>query len=246
MAYLNIMKKYIQIKSNCPPRLLDGMSINPCSQKWCCCYWCELWWCDVLVQEAFSRAQVAARLLEQHWIDITVKIIFQSFAQPILADIVGTCCSAPPTETYNSCEMNGCTHPKQLEKEQGFMSNKWNINPWQNGLACWWNYFKSTQVCKTRTCIQTSKTNLQVYSQVHASCKKSTNFTHIQVTCDQLGLGGQMVKTCIDLCTNLSSTKVNELQVNASGWPNKTQVELSTSWKLPLTCLNLQVHLSRA
>ena len=32
---------------------------------------------------------------------------------------------------------------------------------------------KSTQVCKTRTCLQTSKTNLQVCSQVQASCKKS-------------------------------------------------------------------------
>ena len=52
----------------------------------------------------------------------------------------------------------------------------------------------------------------------------------------RLALCGQTVKkTCVYLCPNLSSTKVN-----ASRWPNKTQVELKSK-----ICVNLRVRLAR-
>ena len=61
-----------------------------------------------------------------------------------------------------------------------------------------------------------------------------------------LTLGGQTAKTCIYLRSNLSSTKVNEsprksMQVDASGWPNETQVERRSK-----ACMDLRVHLARA
>ena len=64
-------------------------------------------------------------------------------------------------------------------------------------------------------------------SQV-GSAPQVVNFMHIQLTCDQLvpadlrwmAKWWKMVKTWVDLRTNLSSAKVN-----ASGSPNETQVE---------------------
>ena len=72
------------------------------------------------------------------------------------------------------------------------------------------------------------QTDSQVGWQVQASRKKVVNFTHIQLICDQLVStcvgwpNGET--TCVDLRTNLSSTK-QATQVNASGWPNETQIE---------------------
>ena len=53
-------------------------------------------------------------------------------------------------------------------------------------------------------------------------------------------------KTCMYLRPNLSSTKVNAsqrklMQVDASGWPNETQVERRSK-----ACIDLRVHLARA
>ena len=74
----------------------------------------------------------------------------------------------------------------------------------------------------------------QFGSQVQASCKKAVNFTHIQLTCDQL------VSICI-------------------GWPNgEKRIELDQSQRAPVhahpckpnktqvTCLDLRVRSARA
>ena len=57
-----------------------------------------------------------------------------------------------------------------------------------------------------------------------------------------------MVKTCVYmyLRPNLSLTKINasphkSMQVDLTGWPNETQVELKSK-----TCVNLRVRLARA
>ena len=64
---------------------------------------------------------------------------------------------------------------------------------------------------------------------------------HIHLTCDQLVStcvgwpnGEKLVSTCVRIWTRPKST-----QVNASGWPNETQVERKSK-----TCIDLGVHLA--
>ena len=95
-----------------------------------------------------------------------------------------------------------------------------NLDPWPNGLESW---CKSTQVSKTRTCIQIAmggQTDLQVSWQVH-TCH--TFYAYIQMPCDQL------VLTCIWTWAWPKST-----QVHASAWPNETQVAYKSK-----TCIDL-------
>lgn len=42
---------------------------------------------------------------------------YQSAVQPILAGKVGNDCSALSIAAYSSCEMNGCTLPRQLRQK---------------------------------------------------------------------------------------------------------------------------------
>ena len=81
----------------------------------------------------------------------------------------------------------------------------------------------------------------RVAKRIRKSARKSqkaVHFTHIiGINLCRLALGGQTVKkTCVYLRPNLSSTKVN-----ASGWPNETQVERKSK-----TCVDLRVRLARA
>ena len=65
------------------------------------------------------------------------------------------------------------------------------LKPWPNGLA---SRYKLTQVCKTRTCVGTCDGRLNGFASPLVSSRKSgkvVNFTHVQLTCDQL------VSTCI-------------------------------------------------
>ena len=95
--------------------------------------------------------------------------------------------------------------------------------------------------------VKGGQTDSQVGSQVaksgkfHAHCWLM-HFYHnrlLVITLCWLMLGGQMVKTCVNLCTNLSLTKVNasphkSMQVDTSGWPNKTQVRLTRALVLQM------------
>ena len=89
---------------------------------------------------------------------------------------------------------------------------------------------KTTQVWKTRTCVRTCDGWPNGFTSRLASSRKSqkvVNFTHIQLTCDQL------VRTCIGwpndekhastLRANLSSTKVNP-------WQPKWVAKRNASW----------------
>ena len=76
--------------------------------------------------------------------------------------------------------------------------------------------------------------------------QKAVNFTHIQLTCDQL------VSTCVGWPNGenlrrlayefeLDQSKRKSSQVHASGWPNEMQVERKSK-----TCVDLRVRLARA
>ena len=87
---------------------------------------------------------------------------------------------------------------------------------------------KSTQVCKTRTCVQTCNGWLNgCASWCASSCKlqKVVNFRHkiIQLVCNQL-----VYKFYLHQCQHQS------MQVNASGWPNETQVECKSKTYIDL------------
>ena len=99
---------------------------------------------------------------------------------------------------------------------------------------------KSMQVYKTRTCVRTCKggqTDSQIGLQVSLQVAKSRKFhtynwlmhfttDYLRSTCVDLRWLAKWQKTCIYLCLNLSSTKVNARCRKANGWPNETQVEL--------------------
>ena len=126
---------------------------------------------------------------------------------------------------------------------------------------------KSTQVCKTSTCVRTCDGWLKTDSQVGS--QKVVHFTHIQLTYrstlrrvataqkmwaysetwpkleifshrNRPKLTKRQYRTCVDLRKNLSSTKL----VNASGWPNETQVENKT--QVGNLCFSLVNPVARA
>ena len=77
------------------------------------------------------------------------------------------------------------------------------------------------------------QTDLQAGSQVNQAAKSGTFHAYtvdLASTCVDLRWVAKRWNPCVDLRRNLSSTKVN-----ASGWPNETQVERNRR-KLALTC----------
>ena len=95
------------------------------------------------------------------------------------------------------------------------------------------------------------QTDSQVGLQVAKNCKFHAyhwlmhfyNNRLLVINLCRLALGGQTVK---DLHPNVRSTKANasrckSMQVDTSGWPNKTQVERKSK-----TCIDLRVCLARA
>ena len=92
---------------------------------------------------------------------------------------------------------------------------------------------KSTQVCKTRTWVRICDGWPNGFVNRLASLRKSqkvADFTHIQLTCDWVA---KRRKTCVDLRTNLSSTKVNRPR-KSKQVGGQTKCKSNTSWELAL------------
>ena len=93
---------------------------------------------------------------------------------------------------------------------------------------------KSTQVCKTRTCVRTCD-GLQTDSQVSrlASSHKSeivVDCKHIQLTCDQLvsTCGGQMVKNLRRLAFELDQSQRKWVAKRNASWTQVDNVLINT------------------
>ena len=85
------------------------------------------------------------------------------------------------------------------------------------------------------------QTDSQVGSQVHASRKFHAYTFWLAINLCRLALGGQTVKNVRRRTKELSRDRPKSTQVNASGWPNETQVERRSN-----TCIDLRVRLARA
>ena len=122
---------------------------------------------------------------------------------------------------------------------------------WPNGLASQRKFAKPELA---HGLVKGGQTDSQVGPQVTKSRKfhayhwlmRFYNNRLLAINLCRLALGGQMVKNLCLLVSNLNSTKVNasrhkSMQVDASRWPNETQVELKSK-----TCADLRVRLARA
>ena len=108
---------------------------------------------------------------------------------------------------------------------------------------------KSTQVCRTRTCVRTCDGRPNGFASRLASSRKSqkvVNFTHTQLTCDQLvstcvgwPSGEILASTCVRIWTRPKPTLVNASQ-------RKWMAKRNGSRKLALTCADLRVRLASA
>ena len=85
----------------------------------------------------------------------------------------------------------------------------------------------------------------QTDSQVDSQVAKSHKFHAYTVNLCRLVLGGQMVKTCVNLRMNLSSTKVNASHHKSTQVGCQTKHKLIASRKLVSTCIDLRVRLAR-
>ena len=110
------------------------------------------------------------------------------------------------------------------------------FKPWPNGLAIQVNAIQR-EFAKPELAYGPAKggqTDSQVGSLVANSRKfhayhclmRFYNNSLLAINLCRLALGGQTVTTCVYWRPNLSATKVsrNSMQVDASGWPNETQV----------------------
>ena len=94
--------------------------------------------------------------------------------------------------------------------------------PWPNGL-------ESLENQNLHTSLRWVDKRIRKSACKFTKVAKSWNFTHIQLTCDQLA------STCVQIWAQPNS------EVNTSGWPNEMQVESKLK-----TCIDLQVHWARA
>ena len=91
------------------------------------------------------------------------------------------------------------------------------VKPWLNGLA---SRCKSTQVCRTRTCVRTCDGRSHGFTGRLASSRKSHIYSSFAINLRSVA---KRWKTCVDLRTNLSSTKVNASQ-------RRWMANRNTSW----------------
>ena len=102
---------------------------------------------------------------------------------------------------------------------------------------------RSTQVCKARTCVRTCEGWPNGFASRLASSRKSqtglkfhAHIVDLRSTCVDLRWVAKRWKTCVDLRTSLSSTKVNASRRKSTQVGSQTKRKLNASQKLASTC----------
>ena len=108
---------------------------------------------------------------------------------------------------------------------------------------------KSTQVCKTRTCVRTCDGWPNGFASRLASSRKSHKpyishiYSWLAINLCRLALGGQNGKNLRRLAYEFELAKVNAT-LSATQVGGQTKRKLNTSRKLVLTCVDLRVRLT--